>query len=105
MVSLNRQYGHLYEQVDYDCQRCGAPETEAMRKRVHDFARPYCDDCSEALKHEGHGPGSGLMVGRQHTELKVNAEGRLSEKTTVYPDVPIEEWPTRCRVCFGKDLK
>lgn len=35
MVAINRR---LYEQRDYDCQRCGAPEDAALRHPC-----PVCD--------------------------------------------------------------
>src|SRR5258706_14674714 len=103
MVALNRQYGHLYEQSHYACQRCGARETEAMLKRAHNFARPYCDTCSLALRHEGHGPGSGLIVGHSMTEMKIDAAGKMAQKTTTFPDIPIAKCPSRCPVCFANE--
>jgi hypothetical protein len=99
MVAENRSF---YSQADYDCQRCGAPETEEMRKRVRNYIRPYCDPCLEAMKHEGHGPGSGLMCYWSETRTKV-VDGRTVEEARHHPPIPIDESPTRCTVCFPRE--
>lgn len=106
MVAVNRSFG-AYTQADYDCQRCGASETEAMKKRVRDYCRPYCDDCLEAMKHEGHGPGSGLLCRFSTTRVRsVMVDGKMhtEQKTEHHPTIPIEKSPTRCRVCFAGDF-
>lgn len=100
MVAVNRSFS-AYTQADYDCQRCGAPETEAMKARVRDFIRPYCNNCLEANKHDGHGPGSGLMYEFTTIRIKVGADGKRVEERTVHPSIPIELSPTRCKVCFA----
>lgn len=87
------------------CARCRCPETPEMVKRWRDFCRPYCDPCLAAMKHEGHGPGSGLMVhrGETHVVQKI-VNGRMIEekKTIEHPPIPIEKYEFRCRVCFPR---
>lgn len=104
MVAVNRSFG-AYTQADYDCQRCGGAETEEMKKRVRDFCRPYCDDCLEAMKHEGHGPGSGLLCYSSTTRVKMvmtDGKNRTAQETEHHPTIPIEQSPTRCPKCFPR---
>lgn len=107
MVSEVRNTVYAGMQYEYDCQRCGKPETDSMRKRVRNFVRPYCDECLESMKHEAHGPGSGLMCYSSETRVKmvtVDGKQRMVEETRRHPPIPIEQSPTRCRVCFAGDF-
>lgn len=110
MVSENRSAcgpsgEPFYTQKDYDCQECGAPETEAMRKRVKNFARPTCDDCVELLAHEGHQL-PGLMVRVDRVVVGQDPSGQVVERRTT-ERVPYRNWDARCRRCFPeiKDAK
>jgi transposase-like protein len=97
VASLSRN-SRFYTQADYDCQECGRPETDAMRKRVADFARPTCDECIERLAHEGHSRPD-LMVSISHVLVVVDADGKRVEKRKDWK-IPYREWDARCRRCF-----
>jgi hypothetical protein len=77
-----------------------------MAKRWREFCRPICDECLEDQAHEGHGPGSGLIVYRSETHIKetILPNGRLKreEKVINLPPIPIEQDEFRCRKCFPR---
>ncbi len=102
MASVQR--GRCYDygrDGSYDCQECGRPETDAMRKRVQDFARPTCDDCIARLSHAGHVPGTPVVVTRVMVSHQVGPDGklRMTEQRTI-ERLRYEEWEGRCRRCL-----
>ena len=94
MVADNQRT--LYTQKDYDCQRCGAAESEAMRKRVRDFVRPLCDGCVEAMGHEGHGPDE--LVTIVTTTHSHDESGKPTQRRTEQR-IRYADWEFRCGVC------
>lgn len=102
MVALNTTLPSGRIQAEYDCQTCGAAETQAMKKRVQDFCRPACDDCRAMLPHQFHVPNRPVVIGETHISMKIDPEdGKLKrtetrrEKTIRYGD-----WDGRCRECL-----
>jgi hypothetical protein len=103
MASVQR--GKCYDygrDGSYDCQECGRPETEAMQKRVQDFARPTCDECIVELAHRGHVPGDWEVVVVSVTvshglgpDGKVRMVEKRDERRVKYKD-----FEGRCRKCL-----
>jgi ribosomal protein S14 len=94
----------MYTQAEYDCQVCGRPETDVMRKRVFDFVRPTCDECVELIAHEGHLPNVKVRVDRvvvaQRVVVGPDNKERLTmaeQRDTKY--VRYADWEWRCRKC------
>ena len=98
MVAVNRRYGQLYTQADYDCQECGKPETDAMLKKRGDFVHPTCEECIDRLAHEGHRV-PGLMASIQHVSIVLGPDGRPEEKRKEWK-VRYRDWDGRCFKCF-----
>jgi len=101
MVSVQRGACYNYgRDGDYDCQECGRPETDAMRKRVEDFARPTCDECRTRLDHAGHHPDSEVSVGSVTISQGVGPDGKLRmQEHRTEKKIKYKDWDARCRKC------